>query len=211
MATGRARAGTRPRAGQTEAFKAAVAALDENGAAPDEVTLANGVRLKLRSVPPLFVRKAVSHLERPKPPRVHLEEKGREEENPNDPDYIAALEEYGQKTFDAGANVMLAMGVSVLEVPDGMSKPEDEDWVELLEAAGFEPDVHTEAARRLSWLSYYAITSEHDVIKIVLGVSRLTGVGEQEVAAAMEGFRGRAVRPADSDVPSAAAGDGDHV
>lgn len=205
--TGRGRpAGTRaqrsPQA-QTEPFRAAVSAINEDGKGPaDEVELKNGVRLKLRAVPPLLVRKAVSKIVRPVPPRVLIEDKGREEENPNDPDYQKALEEYGQKTFDAGANVMLALGVKVLSVPEGLCQPKDDQWVQELAAAGFEPDVSTDPARRLSWISYYAITSEEDVIRIVLGVSRLTGVGESEVAAAMESFRSGEVRGSDNELPA---------
>ena len=193
---------TRVKAGG-EAFKAAVAAA-ETVPPPTELEVRNGVRLKLKPVPPLTVRRAVAHLKRPIVPKADLG-KGRVEDNPGDPEYVAAMEEYGQLAFDAGANVMLALGTEVLHVPDGLEPPESDGWVEQLTAAGFEVDLSTAPARRLSWLSFYAITSETDVVKIVLGVTQLTGTAESEVAAAVESFRSGAVRGSDNGVSAEAS------
>ena len=182
-------------------FKAAVEAVTEDTSPQNEVALQNGVVLNVRSVPPLLIRKAVGKVKRPILPRVDVG-KGRVEDNPGDPEYNAAMDEYGQQTFDAGANVMLAAGTSLKSVPKGIDKPEDGGWLEVLEAAGFEPDLKSKTSRYLSWLSYYAITSEKDVVLVVMAVTKLSGVPESEVAAAVETFRGGETRGDDNGVPA---------
>lgn len=182
-------------------FKAAVDAITEDKSPQNEVTLQNGVVLNVRSVPPLLIRKAVGKVKKPIMPRADVG-KGRVEDNPGDPEYNAAMDEYGQQTFDAGANVMLAAGTSLKSAPKGVDKPEDSDWLEVLEAAGFEPDLKSKTSRYLSWLSYYAITSEKDVVLVVMAVTKLSGVPESEVAAAVETFRGGEARGDDNGVPA---------
>ena len=48
--------------------------------------LSSGVVLKIKPVPPLLIRQAVAKIKRPKPPVIFLEDKGVEEENPDDPE-----------------------------------------------------------------------------------------------------------------------------
>ncbi len=184
-------------------FTAAVEAVAEGQSRglKDVVTLQNGVVLAVKSVPPLLIRKAVGKIKRPVVPKADVG-KGREEENPGDPEYSAAMDEYAQQTFDAGANVMLAAGTKLLSVPEGIDKPEDASWLEVLEAAGFEPDLKNATSRYLSWLSYYAITSERDVVDVVMAVTKLSGVPESEVAKAVETFRSGEARGADNGVPA---------
>lgn len=197
----RARKGKGAAAEDSKPFKAAVEAAAEDSAPKTEVELGNGIQLNLRAVPPLLIRKAVGKISEPVIPVADIG-KDRQEENPDDPEYKKAMEEYGQQTFDAGANVMLAVGTSLKYVPKGWDKPEDSDWVEALQAANFEPDVSTKRSRYLSWLSYYAITSEQDVVRIVMAVTALSGVPESEVASAVESFRGGETRGEDNGVSS---------
>ncbi len=192
-----------PKEPESPAFSAAVDAVAEGGSKglKDTVTLANGVVLAVKPVPPLLIRKAVGKIKRPTVPRAVLD-KGREEDNPGDPEYNAAMDEYAQLTFDAGANVMLAAGTRLLSVPEGIDKPEDDGWLEILAAADFEPDLKNATSRYLSWLSYYAISSERDVVDVVMAVTKLSGVPESEVAKAVETFRGGEARGADNGVPA---------
>ena len=199
--TNRRKAPKGPGEQESPPFKAAVEAVTEDTSPQNEVTLQNGVVLHVRSVPPLLIRKAVGKIKRPIMPRTDVG-KGRVEDNPGDPEYNAAMDEYGQQTFDAGANVMLAAGTSLKSVPKGVDKPEDSGWLEVLEAAGFEPDLKNKTSRFLSWLSYYAITSEKDVVLVVMAVTKLSGVPESEVAAAVETFRGGETRGDDNGVPA---------
>lgn len=195
--------GKRPAGKSTEKppFRAAVEAVAGEGPAPTEITLRNGIVLNLKPVPPLIIRKATGRLTRPKAPLVDLG-KGRKEENVSDPDFLKAQEQFGQDAFDAGANVMLALGTSVKSVPDDLDKPQDDGWVEQLTTVGFEVDISSDTARYLSWIQYYALSNEEDLLKVVLGVTKLTGVGESEVAAAVSSFRGGAARGSDNGVPA---------
>ncbi|KKK93125.1 hypothetical protein LCGC14_2696020, partial [marine sediment metagenome] len=111
-----------PQERESPAFQAAVEAVTEDTSPKNEVTLENGVVLSVRAVPPLLIRKAVGKVKRPIMPRADVG-KGRVEDNPGDPDYNAAMDEYGQQTFDAGANVMLAAGTRLKSVPKGIDKP----------------------------------------------------------------------------------------
>lgn len=202
--TARAKRAKRPARGKGEdspAFSAAVDAIEE-GPPPDEIKLQNGIVLNFKPVPPLLIRKATGNLTRPVAPMVDLG-KGRKELNVNDPEFQKAENEYGQAAFDAGANVMLALGTSIKSVPADMQKPQDEGWVETLRSVGFDLDVSTDAARYLSWIQYYALTSEEDLLNTILGVTALTGVGESQVAAAVATFRSRAVRRSNNGVPPA--------
>lgn len=199
--TARRKAPRGPEEQESPPFQAAVEAVTEDKSPRNEVKLQNGVVLNVRSVPPLLIRKAVGKIKKPIMPKADIG-KGREEDNPGDPEYNAAMDEYGQQTFDAGANVMLAAGTSLKSVPKGIDKPEDEGWLEVLEAAGFEPDLKSKTSRYLSWLSYYAITSETDVVLVVMAVTKLSGVPESEVAAAVETFRSGETRGNDNGVPA---------
>jgi len=63
----------------------------------------------------------------PPVPVVWIEAKEREEENPNDPRYIEAVEEVQRKRADAIFDALCTFGV---ELVDGL--PEDEKWIKRL-------------------------------------------------------------------------------
>lgn len=169
---------------------------DKEKSSPREIRLSSGVVLHLRPVPPFLVRKVASKIERPKVPVVDMPEKGRKEENPSDPDYEAALEEYEEKTFDAGFNLMLARGVDIVSVPEGMSGVDDEGWIEELKDFDIDLEVSSPSARKISWLRLCALTTTIDVMNVSQGLSRLTGMGEEEVESAVSSFRNRETRRA---------------
>src|SRR5437016_985353 len=51
----------------------------------------NGLVLRLKRVSRLVIVEAGRKIPVPRPPTMYIEEKGREEENPDDPDYILEL------------------------------------------------------------------------------------------------------------------------
>ncbi len=63
-------------------------------ATSNTLTLSNGVVLRLKSVPAFLAAQFTRKIQRPKPPRQFIERLGREEENPDHPDYLEALEKY---------------------------------------------------------------------------------------------------------------------
>lgn len=165
----------------------------------DEVTLSNGIVLKCRKVPPLTLRYAISALPRPTPPVIYREDKGREEENPEHPDYLEALNNWSERQNEVSLNVMLSVGTSIIDVPDGVWGPDDGEWIDALEAAGIEVKRGSEAARYLSWLRFYALEEIKDLVRVSTVVAQLTGVREEDVAEATESFPGREERSGDPD------------
>lgn len=154
----------------------------------DGLTLSNGIVLRLKPVAPFAVRQAALGIPDPKVPRVFIEDKGREELNPNDPDYLAAVDDVRVERISAVTTLMFMAGTEVISVPDGTSGPEDDDWIDMLEAAGLTIDRTNKYKRYYQWLAWYA-ASEVDISLIVAGVSAISGVREEDVQKAIAGFR----------------------
>lgn len=195
-----------------KAFMAAVGPSVNKNIREASVTLTNGVKLKLRSVSPTAVREAVMRLERPKPPRVMNETKGREEENPQHPDYLTQVEEYEAATQEAAANVLLLLGTEVEHVPEEVPILDTDDWVEDLRYVGVlgeDFDGSNPRARKLAWLKFVAMTSLQDTVMVLGGPLTALGVSESEVAETIQSFRGDEKRGADpADAPETHGPDG---
>lgn len=172
----------------------------------EEITLQNGIVLKLKTVPAAMVRRVATKVEKPKIPRTDAG-KGREEENPTDPEYLDRMDEYHYVVGEATVNVILSMGVEVISVPENMSKIEDDDWTEALEFFEVDKDydLSTKIGRKLAWLSYYAIAGEPEWLVVLGKISAMIGMTEAEVASAIESFRGGTPRGADNGLPPAEA------
>lgn len=188
--------------GETEAIEAAVEAekkVEEKKEIPDRVELSNGIVLKLRRVAPLVVREATVRVEKPRPPTVYREDKQREEENPADPDYLEAMEAYDEKTSKAAIDAILLLGTEPVEIPEGVSKPEDSDWVEVLDYLGITLNLEDPRTRYLAWLRFYAMASADDIEKAIGGPMLLSGVSESEVRESLDSFRSDGERGTNSD------------
>lgn len=173
-----------------------------------EVTLSNGIILSINPVPPLMIRHAGAHLPKPKPPIVHIESKGREEENPSDPYFLEQLQDWKNMVNETAVNVLIGVGTSVVSVPSGMYLPEDEGWAEMAEAVGIVVNTKNAPARYLSWLRFYALADTKDVELAMGRVAMVAGVNEKDVAEAMSSFPGGEKGRPDSG--SGAEGDGGH-
>ena len=139
-------------------------------------TLSTGVVLRFRPVPPVFLDRARQAVPVPQVPRTYIEAKGVEVLNPNHPDYIAALRLYDEQLVLAAWRAAAMLGTEVESLPDGFPGPEDDRWIEQLEAAlpeGEELDVQREVtnerqrnARYYDWLRLYAFGSEEDAFTV---------------------------------------------
>ncbi len=182
--------------------RAAAAALSANGTKPaDLIEFSNGIVLRVKSVSPLAIRQAAIRVPRPKPPMSMIKEKGREEENPNDPAYLAALEEYEEVSALAGLNVLVLLGTTLETVPEGLQGPDDEGWVGDLQYVGVLPadfDDGDKRARYLAWVRYYAVANIEDHVKLMIGPMAKAGVSEEDVAKAIDSFPSRATRRANN-------------
>lgn len=183
---------------------AAAAANDADPNAPKRtITLSTGVVLRLKPVSPETIGGAARHIPRPQVPRVMIPEKEREEENPDDPAYRAALQQWGIDSTSAGFRVALILGTEVVSVPDDLPGVDDDRWLDdLLEAAqtiGWDRqiDVSTPSARKLAWLENVAMGSEDDQFLLSRIVTESAMLTEGEVQRMLEAFRDRRRRGID--------------
>lgn len=173
-----------------------------------ELTLSNGITLEIKAVPPMLVDALNAEFTPPDPPMWMNEQKGREEPNPDDPEYLQTIGRLEGARQDAVNNLILAAGTKLkLPLPEGREGPEGESWLELVkltaELTGKDIEVPQEGIKRyLAWLRYYAIESGTDFSLVMNLVLELAGISEREVLEAMNNFRGDEARGADPGIPT---------
>lgn len=161
-------------------------------------TLSTGVVLSIKSVPPMVLSRVYGSLpSEPKPPKFMNNDLGREEENPNDPAYIEAVNEYQLKLADAVTNAIVVLGTSLVSVPTGFPHPYKDYavWAEPLKIVGIDvPDMKNDSDTGVynAWVKYVAASTQEDINNLISAVSRLSGVSEDEVAQAANQFRDNA-------------------
>ena len=161
--------------------------------ASNTFTASNGVILSFRKVNRLMAVEAANKVQMPVVPKVYVESKHRYEENPNDPDYI---EKRNQAMFERGtimANIYVALGTRIEHIPDGIQRPEDEDWYQDLVDLGIQISPRGNARYR-AWLAYYALT-ESEYNDLTLAVMKWNGgITDEDVAKAQETFQDNSTR-----------------
>lgn len=169
-----------------------------------EYTFANGIVLKIKPVPPYLLMALDNEFPDPEPPKIFMEEKGREEPNPSDPGYLLALAENENRKALAVNNLVLAIGTEFVSVPEGMYGPEEDGWLKNLEIVAkitgktLDFDLEDPISRYVAWCRFYALESSTD-ITIATGLTyNLTGIREGEVASILAGFQSGDERGADS-------------
>ena len=154
---------------------------------PSHITLSNGVRLRVKKVPPL----ALSNVERkfPLPPVPTVKSpSGKEVPWEDDPNWIRACQEVEARRSVAQIDILLALGTELEYVPDGMESVDSDGWAEALEEIGM--DVRTsKAGRYLDWLKLYGISDKDDLGLISSAVVRLMGVSSEDVSDALDRFK----------------------
>lgn len=150
--------------------------------------LSSGVVMRPRRVPNLLFAEVVSRFKAPKVPRFHNPDTGREEENPSDPAYTEAFNEYQAQLSMAIIDAMILMGTEVVSVPRTMERAEDDLWTRKLKALGV-PITDDPLVRYLAWVKYYAAEGQDDVQTIMTAVGRMSGVSEEDVNDAVSQFR----------------------
>lgn len=175
------------------------------------VTLGNGVCLRVKKFPPFLIRQAIAQIQKPKPPKIELEGKG-EEENPDDPIYKEALEEYELATTEKAIDTMLVAGTEVVSVPDGIYPPDEVDnWAQLLDFLGVTFDRENKFGLYLTWLKLYVLSDPSDMELLMKELASAIGLSEEEVDQAVESFRGGKVGGSDNGSPSEDSGHRDNV
>jgi len=153
------------------------------------ITLSTGVILTPTIVPNMLYLEIMGRFKAPKIPRFFNEDLGREEENPNHPDYIAEMQEYTQEMSKAMIDLMILFGTEINKCPKGVDPLESSKWVNKLKLTHFEFDPDDEYDRYLNWIKAVAAPSDEDIEAISVGVGRLSGVVEDDVQDAVNQFR----------------------
>jgi len=167
----------------------------------DTFTTKRGIVFKLEQVSRYLVMDISESIPLPKPPMVMIEDKGREEENPNDPDYIDELRRANLKKGTAITNAYLALGTKVQSLPPGIEPVESTDWSEVLEEIGIKVPIKGRA-RYVAWMRYYAVPGDdfEQLIGSTMKVGAITT--EEDASKAEKSFRSDAEGDTTTGVPT---------
>lgn len=169
------------------AARAVEATEDENS---DFARLSSGVVLRLHKAPPYAIQTATQQAgDQPEPPLVYIETNGRNEPNPDDPDYKRALARWRLRQSELLSNVLFLLGTSIEHVPEGVPRVEDDGWIDKLRVIGIPIDSQNEHERYLAWLRYVALESPKDISYLIQSVIRGSGATEEDVQQALDSFR----------------------
>ncbi len=166
-------------------------------------TFANGVKVKLKKPSAVAAEGIQSRLlvedPEPKPPVVWIEDKQRDEPNPQDPLYKAAFLAWTQRTGMRVTETLLLTGTSLEgDLPDGILGPDSDDFADWVEALGVPlPRLVSKYQRYLMWLKYYVATDD-EFQEVSTELVKLAGVSEEHIREAEETFRNLAFGNSDS-------------
>lgn len=199
---------------ESEAIRATskVVKNSRNREIPKEVVLSNGIVLSVKAMPPMLLNSVANSIPEPVVPKVYIEEKDREEENPNHPSYIKALEDRQTKIGMATNNLILYACTKIKELPEGIPGPDDDTWIPLARMSGLDIDNSDPVQRYVTWLKCVAIENVDDMTKAMQVPIMLAGVSEEEVADVMDSFRSGEGRSTDSELsPEQSSSNGNNV
>ncbi len=145
----------------------------------------------------------------PEPPMVFSQEKGRDEENPNDPAYRRAVMNWNARLIVRYFQLLIATASEIVFVPETMIKHDSDEFLEVLEVGGIPPQ-KTSIGLYVQWVSMYVTGADQRTLGTQL--LALAGVSEASVAESEATFLGDEERDTDQDVPDNVNGrDRDHV
>jgi hypothetical protein len=148
----------------------------------DEVILSTGVRVRMRPIPRALLHRVQLAVSVPDVPTVTVGD--REQPNPVDPDYLAAIDAADVERYRLIARLMLSDGIEIVDC--GSVLPvEDDGWVERLESAGL---IINREQRQAEWLELVAMATDEDVARTFEIAQRGVGLLEWEVLAEMRFF-----------------------
>lgn len=160
---------------------------------PNRIELSNGVVLRFKKISRNEISYAARNANRdhpePKPPMVWREDRGRDEPNPNDPNYIQSLTLYNIEATARVMDVLYARAIEVVFRPPEVSSPESQEFRDYLELAQGETLRQSELGRLVQWLRYWAIPDE-DQLPFQRKVLQLAGVPVEDIREVEAAFPG---------------------
>jgi len=178
----------------------ATSAVREEAKVQDDglITLSSGVVLHLlENLDPITLMNVMQRLEadRPEVPVTFVETLGREEQNPDDPDYLREVSTWENAYALEIIDVLILLGTEVHSVPKDVEKiPKDIEkldgfkWLDKLRLLKVEVD-KSEQGLYLAWVKHVAVKSAEDMTKLMSRVKRLAGVSEADVDEASDTFQ----------------------
>lgn len=160
------------------------------------LTLSSGVRVRIKPVSGWLIDDVVNRVKNPRIPTWYNPDREREEDNPNDPQYLADMSDARGQRLNAMLDTVVLFG---MELVDGM--PEDESWLrklQRLEKLGHIDlsayDLGDEVDREFVYKRRFAISNATDLVT----VRQRCSVSEEDVVIATDSFPGDSERDADS-------------
>lgn len=148
------------------------------------ITLSTGVELNVKQANPIILIKIMTREKRPEPPMVFMEAMGRHMENPDDPDYIKRVQAWEMDYNSAMLNALIGLGTSLKSKPRSLPSPDDDTWIGDYKAYGLPASPESKAWRYIAWVQFIAAPTDTDIKLIGDAVKALSGVKEEDVAAA---------------------------
>ena len=161
-------------------------AIDESNREADDnlIRLSTGVILKAKQANPSTLIRVMTMQKRPTPPLYFDKSMGREMENPNDPDYISRVQAWQMDYSNGMLNVLIGLGTELVSIPNGLQRPEDEQWIADYRALGLPVISDSPAWRYITWVMQVAAPTDKDLNLISGKVKTLSGTKEADVQAA---------------------------
>jgi hypothetical protein len=171
------------------------------------IITSKGVQIRVQAIPNMMMAEARRKIKPPKVPTYYNADKDVQEENPNDPEYIANMQEYNTRVGTMGATAMLAFGTEIVgSLPADVQPVESQGWSDDLHEI---LDVDVPAGgkgRYAAWLRLYVL-SDQDLTDVMTAVGRASGiVREAEVEEAQDSFRPDAEGDTVTRIPVSAEG-----
>lgn len=172
----------------------------------DEFVSSSGLKFALKKVSAMLISEIGRKVPRPKVPVVYIEEKQRSEENPLDPDYLAAQREADWTQTVLTINATIAFGTVVDEstIPADTEHWTSEDWSDTLkEISGIDNIPIKGKARYVAWVKFYALPEHQELLDLQRAVAIYSGnIPEDTVTEAEDSFRDTPTRPTDPGIPA---------
>lgn len=153
------------------------------------IKLSTGVVLKPKKIPSLALAELANKYKPPKVPKFFNKDIGREQENPNDPDYVSELKQYELNLSTATVNTMIVLGTEIVSIPDNVMSLSSNEFIDLLSSFDVDTNNLNKYKLYLLWVKYVAAPEDKDLELILEGVGSLSGVVERDVEREAQKFR----------------------
>ncbi len=165
---------------------------------PSEIILEIGATLKITKPSSMLLATVMTDVEKENPipvmPKVFMEDKGREEDNPNDPNYKAKMAIWNANAVVRMFKALCVSSLSILDLGEAFD-PHGEDFADYLEALDMQVATG-KTTRFLQWLNTYALVQSESK-QLNTWMMTLAGVTEEDVAEATDFLQGDTARETD--------------